>query len=1032
MPIIPTFTESEVEAAALEYFADLGYDILHGPDITGEGGERASYSDVLLSRRLRDSLFSLNPQLPEAAIEEAIARVRAIPFGTGSLAQLNRAFHRLLIEGVPIEVAFCDGGIKGERVRLVDWNEPANNDWAAVNQLTVLEGSGKNERRADIVAYLNGIPVGLIELKNAADANSTAKKAWQQLQTYKRDLSSLCAFNEIMVASDGLEARAGSLTADWERFMPWRTIDGQTLAPKNQPGLAVLLKGIFEKRRLLELLEYFVVFDDDGVELHKILAAYHQFHAGRKALESSIAASGQEGDRRAGVVWHTQGSGKSLTMLFFAGQIIRSPAMENPTIVVLTDRNDLDDQLFGQFARGSELLRQAPQQAQSREHLRELLQVAAGGVIFTTIQKFLPAEKGARYDLLSDRRNIVFIADEAHRSQYDFVDGFARHMRDALPNASFIGFTGTPIEKTDRSTEAVFGEYIDIYDIQQAVEDEVTVPIFYEARLAKLQLDEAQRPKIDPDFEAATEGEEVEGKERLKSKWARLEAMVGSPQRLEKMARDIVEHFEARLSAMEGKAMIVGMSRRVCAELYNEIIKLRPDWHADEDDKGFIKVVITGAAMDAENLQPHIRNKARREALAKIFKDPDSSVKLVIVRDMWLTGFDAPCLHTMYADKPMQGHGLMQAIARVNRVFRDKPGGLIVDYLGLADNLKRALQDYTSGDREQAGIPQEVAVERMEKLLGIVRAILHGFEYSAWTSGTPSQRLALLPYAQEHILAQPDGKKRFVGHVKKLSDAFALAVPHDRAMAMVDELAFFQAVRAALVKTETSGESNGSKSKDEIEAAVRQIVSRSVVSDEIIDIFSAAGLQRPNIGILSDEFLEEVREMPQRNLAIEVLRKLLSDQIRARGTKNVVEARSFAELLESGIHKYQNRSLEAAAIIEELVALAKEMREAATRGHKLGLSDDELAFYDALEVSEGAVQVMGDENLKVIARELVEMVRRNVTIDWTMKDAVRAHLRRLVKRVLRKHGYPPDKQDKATETVLEQAEQICRNWATTA
>jgi type I restriction enzyme R subunit len=1032
MPIIPTFTESEVEAAALEYFADLGYEILHGPDITGEDGERASYAEVLLGRRLRESLARLNPQLPSATIEEAAGRVRAIPFGTGSPAQLNRAFHRLLVEGLPVEIMRDDGGVRGERVRLVDWNEPANNDWAAVNQLTVLEGAGKNERRADVVAYLNGMPIGLIELKNAADAGATAKKAWQQLQTYKRDLPSLCAFNEIMVASDGLEARAGSLTADWERFMPWRTIDGETLAPKNRPGLEVLLKGIFEKRRLLELLEYFIVFDDDGAQLHKILAAYHQFHATRKALESCIAASRQEGDRRAGVVWHTQGSGKSLTMLFFAGEIIRDAAMENPTLVVLTDRNDLDDQLFGQFARGSDLLRQAPQQAQSREHLRELLQVGSGGVVFTTIQKFLPMEKGARYDLLSDRRNIVFIADEAHRSQYDFVDGFARHMRDALPNASFIGFTGTPIAKTDRSTEAVFGEYIDIYDIQQAVEDEVTVPIFYEARLAKLQLDETQRPQIDPDFDSATEGEEVEGKERLKSKWARLEAMVGSPHRLEQMAHDIVEHFEARLSAMDGKAMIVGMSRRICAELYKEIIKLRPEWHSDADDKGFLKVVITGSAMDADLLQPHIRNKARREALAKTFKDPESSVKLVIVRDMWLTGFDAPCLHTMYADKPMQGHGLMQAIARVNRVFRDKPGGLIVDYLGLADNLKRALQEYTQSDREQAGIPQDVAVERMEKLLDVVRTILHGFDYSTWSGGTPSQRLALLPNAQEHILAQPDGKKRFIGHVKKLSDAFALSVPHDKAMAIIDELAFFQATRAALVKTEASGESNGSKSKDEVEAAVRQIVSRSIVSDEILDIFSAAGLQRPNIGILSDDFLEEVREMPQRNLAIEVLRKLLSDQIRARKTKNVVEARSFAELLESGINKYQNRAIEAAAVIEELVGLAKEMREAAARGEKLGLSDDELAFYDALEVSEGAVQILGDDNLKIIARELVEMVRRNVTIDWTMKDAVRAHLRRLVKRVLRKYGYPPDQQDKATETVLEQAEQICRNWATTA
>jgi type I restriction enzyme R subunit len=1036
--MIPTFTESEVEAAALEYFESLGYEILHGPDITGANRERANSAQVLLEGRLSAALLSLNPTLPQSALDEALARVRQVPFGTGDLAGLNRDWHRLLVDGVPVEVLGPDGGVRGERVRLVDWDEPQENNWAAVNQFTILERPGANERRPDVIAFVNGLPLGLIELKNAADANATTKKAWQQLQTYKKDLPTLCSYNEIMVASDGLTARAGTRTADWERFAPWRTIDGASLAPATQAGLEVLTRGVFNPKYFLDLVRFFVTFEDDGASgnatLSKKMAAYHQFHAVNKAVACSVEAASTEGDKRAGVVWHTQGSGKSLTMLFFAGRIVARREMENPTLVVLTDRNDLDEQLFGTFARGSDILRQTPAQATSREHLRELLRVGSGGVVFSTIQKFGLSEKGARQESHSERRNIVVIADEAHRSQYDFIDGFARHLRDALPNASFIGFTGTPIEAGDRSTQAIFGEYIDVYDIQQAVEDEVTVPIYYEARLARLQLKEEERPKIDPDFEDATEGEEAEVKERLKSKWAHLEAMVGSPQRLQQLARDLVEHFETRQDAIEGKAMIVGMSRRICAELYQEIVKLRPEWHADADDAGVLKVVMTGSAMDEALLQPHIRNKARREALAKRFKDASSDLKLVIVRDMWLTGFDAPCLHTMYADKPMQRHGLMRAIACVNRVFKDKPGGLIVDYLGLADNLKRALSSYTQGDREQVGVPQEVAVEQVQRQWDIVKGMLHGLDYSAWKGTSAAARLALLPVAQDHVLGLDDGKKRFTNAVLKLSRAFVLAAPHEAAMALVDDIAFAQAVRAALLKMDADegGAEGSGQSKADIEGAVRQIVSRSVVSDEILDIFSAAGLRRPNIGILSDEFLEEVREMPQRNLAVEVLRKLLGDQIREKKGRNVVEARSFAALLEAGILKYQNRSIEAAAVVEELVDLARQMREAAGRGEKLGLNDDEVAFYDALEVSDNAVQVLGDGSLKAIARELVSLVRSNATLDWTQKDAVRAHLRRLVKRVLRKHGYPPEKQDEATQTVIEQAEQSCRTWAKAA
>jgi type I restriction enzyme R subunit len=776
---------------------------------------------------------------------------------------------------------------------------------------------------------------------------------------------------------------------------------------------------MFEPSRLLDLIRYFTVFETDGAETIKKLAAYHQVHAVNKAVECTVDAAGPEGDRRIGVVWHTQGSGKSLSMAFYAGKIIAQPRMENPTLVVLTDRNDLDEQLFGTFCGCEQLLRQAPEQAASREDLRKRLQRAAGGVVFTTIQKFMPAQTGEAYPTLSERRNIVVIADEAHRSQYDFIDGFARHMRDALPNASFIGFTGTPVEASDRSTPAVFGEYIDVYDIEQAVKDGATVPIHYESRLAKIVLDEQAKPDLDPDFEEVTEGEEEETRQKLASKWARLEAMVGSQQRLELVAADLVAHYEQRTEAMEGKAMVVAMSRRICVDLYAEIVKHRPGWHSEDDEAGQIKVVMTGSASDPVEWQQHIRPKKAREALAKRFKDPADELKIVIVRDMWLTGFDCPCMHTMYLDKPMRGHGLMQAIARVNRVFKDKPGGLVVDYLGLADQLKRAMANYTaSGGRGEGTHDQAEAVAIMQEKYEVVCGMLHGYDWAQWLEAETSQRLYGLRETCDFVCGLDDGKRRLMQTVTELSKAFALAVPHEDAIAIRDAVGFFQAVRSALSKTTRSG----GRSREELDSAVRQIVSKAVSSDEVIDVFEMAGLKKPDISILSDTFLAEVKGMPHRNLALEVLQKLLNDEIKTRSKRNVVESKKFSERLEEAVRKYQNRSIETAQVIEELIGLAREMNEAQQRGEALGLTEDEVAFYDALEVNDSAVQVLGDDTLRTIARELVQAVRRNTTIDWSLKENVRAKLRVLVKRILRRYGYPPDKCESATDTVLQQAQ----------
>jgi len=1046
-----TFTESVVEEAALAWLKNAGWQVRNGAEIApGEpAAERDDYGQVVLALRLRDALVRLNPALPVEALDDAFRKLTRLGLDSAGadLIVRNRALHRLLVDGVTVEYRDSKGSIRGAQARAIDFDNPAGNDWLAVNQFSVVEH--KHSRRPDVTLFVNGLPLAVLELKNAAAENATIWSAFQQLQTYQAEVPVLFAPNALLAVSDGVEARVGTLGAGREWFKPWRTVTGETLAGAHVPELQAVIEGLCAPRRFLDLLRDFIVFENDGGRIVKKMAGYHQFHAVQVAVGETLRAvelhgaavgvaepagryeagrkpGGKPGDRRVGVVWHTQGSGKSLTMAFYAGRIIREPAMGNPTLVVLTDRNDLDDQLFATFARCRDLLRQPPVQAESRAHLRELLRVVAGGVVFTTIHKFFPEEKSDRHPTLSDRRNIVVIADEAHRSQYDFIDGYARHMRDALPHASFTGFTGTPIELQDANTRAVFGDYISVYDIQRAVADGATVPIYYESRLAKLELKDSERPRIDAEFEEATEGEEVDRKEKLKSRWAQLEAVVGSENRIKLVARDLVDHFEARLGTMKGKAMVVVMSRRIAVELYKALVDLRPQWHSTDDERGALKIVMTGAASDPLDWQPHIRNKPRREALAKRFRNPSDPFQIVIVRDMWLTGFDAPSLHTMYLDKPMRGHGLMQAIARVNRVFKDKPGGLVVDYLGLADELKKALATYTeAGGTGKTALDQAEAVALMKEKYEVCRGLFHGFTWTPWVSGTPQARLSLLPAAQEHILAQEDGKARLLSAVTELSQAFALSVPHEEALRIRDDVGFFQAVRAVLAKG-TPGEQ---KSDEELEHAIRQIISRAVVSEGVVDIFAAAGLKTPDISILSDEFLAEVRGMPQRNLAVELLQKLLKGEIKARGKRNVVQARSFAELLEQSIRKYQNRAIETAQVIEQLIQLAKDMRAAQARGEALKLTEDELAFYDALEVNDSAVKVLGEPTLIDIARELVATVRKNVTIDWTLRENVRAQLRVIVKRILRKYGYPPDKQEKATQTVLEQAEVLSGNWA---
>jgi type I restriction enzyme R subunit len=1049
--------EALIEQATMAWLAELGFATIPGPDIGPDAArpERGSYGDVILLGRLRAAIARLNPALDADARAAVLAKVSQAE--TPFLIEENRRLHRFLLEGVPIEVRRADGSIGGEQARLLDFDDPDANDWLAANQITVIEN--KANRRADVVVYVNGLPLGVLELKKPGDQNATLDGAFNQLQTYKAQIPSLFRTNAVLVISDGLAARIGSLTADRERFMPWRTVTGEDLAPKSAPELETVLKGVFEKRRFLDLLKDFLVFGDAEGKLIKILAGYHQFHAVRHAVQRTLAASSAEGDRKVGVIWHTQGSGKSLLMAFYAGQIVKHPEMQNPTLVVLTDRNDLDEQLFGTFSMCRDLLRQTPQQASDREELRRLLDRPSGGVIFTTLQKFAPEAGSTDYPQLTDRRNVVVIADEAHRSQYGFRAkmerksgeisyGFAKYLRDALPNASFIGFTGTPIEKGDVNTPAVFGTYIDIYDISRAVEDGATVPIYYESRLARIELDEDEKPKIDAEIAELTEDDAESEQERLKRRWASVEALVGAEKRLALVAEDLVRHFEARTAALDGKAMIVCMSRRICVALYNAIIKLRPEWHSDDDDAGAIKVVMTGAASDPEDWQPHIGKgpKARRTALAKRAKDPNDPLRLVIVRDMWLTGFDAPCMHTMYVDKPMKGHGLMQAIARVNRVFRDKPAGLVVDYIGIAQNLKSALGQYSGQDQEQTGIDEAEAIRVLQEKYEVVRAMfrpdmLGGFDYrlALLPEATPQARLATMAGAIDWILtlqqqdaaketseeAKKKAHRRYADSVLALSKAFALAAASDLARTIRDEVGFCQAIQAALVKSVSGGERSGLNR----DLAIQQIISRAVVSTEIVDIMRAAGLESPDISILSDEFLAEVREMGKRNLAIEALKKLINGEVRSQAKRNVTQSKAFTERLEEAIARYHSNALTTAQVLEELIQIAKDIRAARARGEETGLSDEEIAFYDALAGNESARQVMGEPALRVIAHELVTSIKGSVSVDWMHREAARARIRVLVKRILRKYGYPPDLRDAAVQTVLQQAEALSADWA---
>ena len=1040
------FTEDHVEQACLDWLKALDYDVLHGPDISPDGSapERGAYDATILIERFKTAFHNINPHLSSDACDYALRKLQQTDFP--SLVEENRRLHQLIVDGVDVDVMREDGTIGGEIAKLIDFENPANNDWLAVNQFTVIEGG--HNRRPDVVVFINGLPISVIELKNPTDENATIDDAYDQLQTYKDEIPSLFRTNGLLITSDGLRARVGSLTANAERFMVWRTVDGETIAPKGVPELETLINGVFDKTHLLSLLRGFVVFENTGSDIIKKIAGYHQFHAVHKAVQCTINATDHSGDNRVGVIWHTQGSGKSLLMVFYAGEVIAHPQMANPTLVVLTDRNDLDNQLFSTFAGCKDLIRQTPVQANDREHLQSLLAVPSGGVIFTTIQKFAPEQDESEYPMLTDRRNVVVIADEAHRSQYGFKAkvasdsgevsyGFAKHLRDAIPNASFIGFTGTPIEATDVNTPAVFGEYIDIYDIQRSVEDGATVPIYYESRLARIELDENEIAKVDEEIEELADDGDVAEAEEKKRKWSRVEALVGAEDRLKMVAADLVEHFEARVEAMDGKAMIVCMSRRICIALYAAIIAIRPDWHSDDDDKGKIKVVMTGSASDPKDWQQHIGNKARRDLLAKRAKKADDELKIVIVRDMWLTGFDAPSIHTMYVDKSMKGHGLMQAITRVNRVFKDKLGGLIVDYIGIAESLKNALAAYSSNDRKNAGIDQAKAVAVMLEKYEIVKDMFFGFDYLTGLKGEPKDRLTVMAGAMEWILeaqrkaaeketsedAKKQAHRRYSDAVLNLSKAFALAASNDEAKAIRDEVGFFQAIRAALVKSIGTKK----KTKDD-ELAVQQIISRAVISTEIIDILQATGMESQNISILSDEFLAEIQRMEKKNLALEALKKLINGEIKSKLSSRVVKTKAFSERLAESINRYHTNALTTAQVIEELIALAKEIRAEMEKRGKDGLSEDEVAFYEALSENDSAIDVMGDDKLKLIAHELLQSVRANATIDWHHSDMARAKIRVAVKRILKKYGYPPDLQPKAIQTVLQQAEVFSEKW----
>ena len=1046
-----SITENEIEAIALSYLQDLGYSYIMGTTLSpdGEHPER-QYTDVVLVTRLRDAIDKLNPNVTQDAKEDALKKVLRTESPNALIN--NETFHKYLTEGVDVEVRTADG-IRGEKVYIVDFANAENNEFLAINQFTIIEGS--QNKRPDLILFINGLPLVVIELKNAVDENATIKSAYNQLQTYKQSIPSLFTYNELLIISDGWDALCGTITSDFGRFMSWKTKDGETEASHLEMQMHIMFNGMLNKKTLLDLISQFIVYEKSDTKTLKKVAAYHQYYAVNKAVESTVIASSSNGDRRGGVIWHTQGSGKSLSMVFYSGKLIIEPRMENPTLVILTDRNDLDEQLHETFTNCQQLLRQEPQKAEDRKDLRKLLKVASGGIVFTTIQKFMPMQAdiqspsplgegrgeanivnepsveyiGADIKALSERKNIVVVADEAHRSQYDFIDGFAKHLRDALPNATFIGFTGTPLESTDRNTQAVFGNYVDIYDIQQAVNDKATVPIFYESRLAKVHFAEDEKVSLDEQFEELTEGEELSNRQQMRAKWTRLEAIVGNPNRITKIAEDLVYHFEQRSGVLEGKAMIVCMSRRICVDLYDAIIKIRPLWHFSDDDKGTIKVIMTGSSSDTLNMQNHIRSKSKRKAIGDRLKNPNDSLKLVIVRDMWLTGFDAPCLHTLYVDKPMRGHNLMQAIARVNRVFTEgKEGGLVVDYLGIAQELKLALAEYTaSGGEGKPTLDQELAVAKMLELHEAIDYQLRHFDWKKFFTLKPEEKLRFIPVIVDYIFSQENGEQSFTDNTKNLLKAFAISVPHDKAMAIRDDVALFQAIKSRLVKI--SDRNEGGAGGEEMETAIKQIISEAITADNVIDIFDAAGLKKPNIEILDERFLQELKDLPQKNLAVELLKKLLKDEIKKRTKINLVESKKFSEMLEDAIKRYHNGMIDTVEFLEKvLIPFAGQIKEADKRGEKLGLDYREYAFYTALEVNNNAVAVLGDEILKHIAQELLKTVRNSTTIDWTIKESVQSALRRNIRRILRLHGYPPDLQEKAVDTVITQAKMLAEDF----
>jgi type I restriction enzyme R subunit len=1037
-------SEDHIEQVIIQEFIDLGYSYVNGADISPEGtAQEREFNEVVLKNRLHSAIAQLNPNVPYEAQEEAVKKL--LRTDSPNLFQNNYQVHKYLTDGVDVEYRKGDR-IVGDKVWLIDYENPTNNEFLVVNQFTIIENNVN--KRPDLILFINGLPLVVIELKNAVDENATISSAFNQLQTYKQTISSLFQYNALLIISDGWEALYGSLTSPKQFFVPWKSIDGKLVADENIPQMEVLAKGMLNKNVLPDLIRNYIIFHQNKEQITKIVPRYHQYFAVNKAVETTKLATSEKGDQRAGVIWHTQGSGKSLSMVFYAGKLVL--ALNNPTLVILTDRNDLDDQLFDTFSQSQDLLRQTPVQAENRDDLKKKLSVSSGGIVFTTIQKFLPEVvdkvdvgegktkniKG-QFEQLSDRRNIVVIADEAHRSQYDFMDGFAKHMRDALPNASFIGFTGTPIANTDKNTQAVFGDYIDVYDIQQAVEDGATVRIFYENRLAKINLKEEEKPRVDAEFEELTESEELTERQKLKSKWARLEAIVGNEHRLELIANDIVKHFESRNEILDGKAMIVCMSRRICVDLYAQIIKLRPEWHSDDDADGSIKVVMTGSSSDPLSFQPHVRNKAKRKALGERIKDPKDKLKIAIVRDMWLTGFDAPSMHTLYIDKPMQGHNLMQAIARVNRVYKDKEGGLVVDYIGIANDLKRALALYTdSGGKGKPAFDQDEAASVMMGKYEIVsqmfseqpldKSVKKGFDYKSFFTMSPKEKLYFPIQGANYVLGLENGKERFINAVTELTKSFAISVPHPYTMDIRDEVGLFQAIKTRIVKVT---QSERGKTDEEIDTAIKQILSDAIVSDEVIDIFDAAGIKKPDISILSDEFLAEVKGMTHKNLALELLKKLLKGEIKTRTKVNLVQAKKFSEMLDSSVKNYQNNLITSAQVIDEMIRLAKEIKEADRRGEDLGLDFREYAFYSALEVNDSSVAVLGDDILRHIARELVDTVRRNTSIDWTVRENVQAKMRIAVKKILRKHGYPPDMELKATETVIEQAKLLANDFS---